>query len=218
MTTSTIILPSIPPTPTGSPKGFTIRARRPEDMPQLCDLLGRQQPGSKYPIVWPLPMPVPEFIEREGEVAAFVAEKADTNHVVGHVSVCRLVTSDHIDDGLGPTWAAAYGCKEDQLRIIGVLFTDPTFAGKGVGSALMDAATELASSGNNKAALDCLDTNVTALNFYLRRGWKIIGEWRDAPWLPAGSKSVVHLLILDEDKAKVRTNGAGDGAVENGRQ
>jgi GNAT superfamily N-acetyltransferase len=139
-------------------------------------------------------MPIPQFLERKGEVAAIVAADFD-GRVLGHVSVCRVLDppADPAEKDLGPKWAAAHGCGIDELRVIGVLFADPDMSGQGVGSALMAAATQEAQKG--KPVLDCLSTNTTALNFYLRRGWSIIGEWRDAPWLP-GERILVHLLIL----------------------
>ena len=51
-----------------------IRARREDDLAALVEILGRQQPVSRYPMRWPLPYPTERFISRTGELGAWVAE------------------------------------------------------------------------------------------------------------------------------------------------
>lgn len=52
---------------------FAIRPRTRTDLPALADLLERQQPVSRYPMVWPFPGGVEPFLVRETELAATCA-------------------------------------------------------------------------------------------------------------------------------------------------
>ncbi|WP_392467069.1 hypothetical protein ACF3NS_15025 [Arsenicicoccus cauae] len=63
----------------------SIRPRRDEDVPELARLLIEQQPTSGYSYRNPLPFPPQEFVRREGELAAFVAER--DGELLGHVAV-----------------------------------------------------------------------------------------------------------------------------------
>lgn len=163
--------PSAPPTRRSSPGNtpiFTIRPRRPEDLAPLAVVLAEQQPRSLYPISWPLPFPVDDFLQRDGELAAFVAEDNRTGETVGHVSVCGCIEppKDPKEAAeLDAVWAAGHGCAVSELRIIGVLFTDPAYAGTGMGSALFNAAIEVARKDGGRPVLDCLRTNTGPLAF-----------------------------------------------------
>jgi hypothetical protein len=44
-----------------------VRPRERCDLPTLVRSLGEQQPTSSYPMRWPLPFPVEQFIERDGQ-------------------------------------------------------------------------------------------------------------------------------------------------------
>jgi GNAT superfamily N-acetyltransferase len=156
-------------------------------------------------------MPVPQFIQRQGEAAAFVAECA--GQILGHVAVRYGLGGPEDEEELTTRWAQGHGCAEEDVRVIAVLFTDPAWAGKGVGSGLFRVATEAATANGGRACLDCLDTNTGALEFYKRRGWEIIGEW-DAPWVP-GLELNVYLMILPTKQVKkaVATSGTDSPAV-----
>lgn len=203
---SAIVLPSEPPSGTSTPS-INIRLRRPEDLPALGDLLKRQQPFSHYPVRWPLSMPVPKFIERPGETAAFVAECG--GQVLGHVAVRYGLGGPSDEDELTVRWAKAHGCAEADVRVISVLFTDPEWAGKGVGSGLFRAATEASLADGGRPCLDVVATNAAALGFYKRRGWKVVGEW-DAPWIE--EELNVYLMILPDEEAN------GNAAVADGTE
>ncbi|CAK9783647.1 acyl-CoA N-acyltransferase [Cutaneotrichosporon oleaginosum] len=206
---SAIILPSEPPSGASTPPSITIRPRRPEDFPALCDLLERQQPSSLYPIRWPLPMPVPQFIQRPGEAAAFVAECA--GQILGHVAVRYGLGGPADEEELTTRWAEAHGCEEKDVRVIAVLFTDPAWAGKGVGSGLFAVATKAARAGGGRPCLDVVSTNTGPLQFYKRRGWKIVGDWQ-APWVP-GMRIDVHLMILPMEAANGSVAGTDSPAL-----
>jgi len=165
---------------------FSIRARRPDDLPALAALLERQQPTSHYPMVWPFPGGVEPFLVRDGEVGAWVAELADGT-LAGHVT---LTSVD--DDELGHAWAAAHGVTVDQLRCVSVLFTDPELAGAGLGSALLEHATRVASL-DGYPVLDVVTTSQRPVQLYQRRGWRIVATL-PAPWHPDIDLQI-HLMV-----------------------
>lgn len=198
---SAIVLPSGASTPAAQAPGIKVRPRAASDFPALAALLERQQPTSLYPVRWPLPMPVDTFIARPGEVASFVAEGAD-GALLGHVAVRSGLGGPVDERELTTRWAVAHQCREEDVRVIAVLFTDPMTAGMGVGSALFRAATDAALKDGGRPCLDVVATNTGPVSFYHRRGWKTIGEW-GAPWNPDKLTSVL-LMILPLD------------AVENG--
>ena len=47
-----------------------IRARRDDDLPELARVLAEQQPVTRYPLRWPLPFPVEQFLVRATEEIA----------------------------------------------------------------------------------------------------------------------------------------------------
>lgn len=165
---------------------LVIRARQDTDLPALADLLGRQQPQTRYPFVWPFPQPIEEFLKRPTELRAWVAEIDDT--IVGHVSV---TTAD--DDPIGKSWAAAHNVDLTEIRCVSVFFSDITRAGQGIGSRLLATATEFAMA-DGYPALDVVTAHETPVNLYLRRGWQLI-ETTQAPWHPELDLPI-HLMIL----------------------
>ncbi|WP_460824645.1 GNAT family N-acetyltransferase [Nostocoides australiense] len=117
-----------------------IRPREDADLPELVEVLTRQQPGSRYPVRWPPPFPAVDFIKRPGELGAWVAVAGGA--IPGHVSVMRLpdeplVTSAGDEAAI---WSAGTGLPPHRLASVNALFVDPTAAGQGVGAALHDVA------------------------------------------------------------------------------
>ncbi|CAK9783822.1 acyl-CoA N-acyltransferase [Cutaneotrichosporon oleaginosum] len=179
----------------------TIRTRTSADIPALCDLLVKQRPASGYPELWPLPMPLPDFLQRDHEDGAWVALL--DGMIVGHIATAEVVEATEgrgapgrsgSTAGLGAAWAAAYGCPMERLRCVGTLFADAEYARSGIGSALLAAATEDVVARGLLPVLDCIKENVHVVEFYKRRGWVVIGEQR-APWSPHQHIDVV-LMIL----------------------
>lgn len=165
---------------------LVIRDRQDADLPALIDLLDRQQAQTKYPFIWPFPGPIEDFLKRRSELRAWVAELDGS--IVGHVAV---TTAD--DDAIGHSWAAAHGARIDQLRCVSVFFADITRTGQGIGSRLLQHATDFASA-DGYPVLDVVAAHEKPFNLYLRRGWQLI-ETTQAPWHP-DTDLPIHLMIL----------------------
>lgn len=165
---------------------LVIRARQDSDLPALADLLGRQQPQTRYPFVWPFPQPIDEFLKRPTELQAWVATLGD--EIVGHVALESVG-----DDPIGRSWARAHNVSLSELRCVSVFFADITKAGQGIGSRLLATATE-AALADGYPVLDVVAAHETPVNLYLRRGWQLI-ETTQAPWHPE-LDIPIHLMIL----------------------
>lgn len=190
----------------------TIRPRVPADIPALCDLLVRQRPATGYPELWPLPVALPDFLQRDHEDGAWVALLNDS--IVGHIATAEVVEATDgkgapgrsgSTTGLGAVWARAYGCGMEQLRCIGVLFADSEYAGAGIGSALLAAATADVLRRGLMPVLDCIKEKVHVVELYKRRGWVVVDE-QPAPWSPHTRIDVV-LMILPELKVSWAVSG-----------
>ena len=157
-------------------------------MPQLVEILVRQQPQTRYPFRWPSDRTPEDFIRRPGELEAWVAELDGA--VVGHVAIQAVLD----DDELGRVWAAAHGASIAQLRCISVLFADRRLARQGIGSALLERATQRALLEDGAPVLDVVAEHRTARHLYLGKGWVEVGRSRPG-WLPA-TEEPVYLMIL----------------------
>jgi GNAT superfamily N-acetyltransferase len=155
-----------------------IRLRAAADLPRLVEVLGAQQPISRYPIRWPLPVPPEEFVARDGELGAWVAEVEGT--VVGHVSLLEVQPGWEADG-----FEAATGLPRDRMASVSGLFVDPGATGLGVGTSLLEAALERARELGRFPVLDVAAQHERAVALYRRHGWSVVGEtWPD--WLPDG--------------------------------
>jgi len=164
----------------------TIRRRREEDLPELGRLLAEQQPGSAYPLEWPLPYPVRDFLVRPGELVSRVAARGAT--LLGHVSVLPP------DEDVGPAFTAATG--RGDLALVSVLFTAAGARGSGVGSLLLEDATTWIRQHRGLPVLDVVSTNARPIAFYRRHGWVEVGTARPS-WLPADEPDVLLMAAPD---------------------
>jgi ribosomal protein S18 acetylase RimI-like enzyme len=166
-----------------------IRLRRAEDLPVLADVLAAQQPVTGYPQRWPLPWPVEEFLVRDGELGAWVAEL--DGRVVGHVSAAEVGKGIEVDG-----WVAGAGRPAEELAAVSVLFVDHTVSGRGVGSALLDHAVEAIRSAGRLPVLDVVQETDKAVRLYQRKGWQVVGEARPW-WLPDDLLPVLLMVLPD---------------------
>lgn len=174
--------------PDDVPSPVTVRPRSPEDLPVLVDLIARFQPETGYPVRWPLPFPVEEFVVREGELGAWVAVL--DGRVVGHVSVIEPRDGWEVEG-----WSAGTGLAKDEMAAVSVLFVDLSVGGRGIGTTLLDHAVAQARALGRTPVLDVVQEHSIAADLYRRRGWRVVGEVRP-PWLPADRRPVL-LMTLD---------------------
>lgn len=167
-----------------------IRARTPDDLPALAEVLAAQRPYSGYPQRWPLPFPAEDFIRRDGEDAAWVADL--DAEVVGHVSVCGVGTGMEAD-----LWTAGTGRGTEELAAVSVLFVAHTARGRGVGSALLATAVEAIRATGRTPVLDVVQETTAAVELYRRTGWEVVGEGRPW-WLPADHLPVLFMALPDD--------------------
>ncbi|WP_211357211.1 GNAT family N-acetyltransferase [Nocardioides rubriscoriae] len=149
-----------------------VRERRPDDLPVLCDLLAAQQAESSYPVRWPLPFPVHDFLVRPGELKAWVVEV--DGEVAGHV------TAASVDEALAPVFEGATGAHGHHM--VSVLFTGAAARGRGLGGLLLDTAVAWIRERGHVPVLDVVPVHAPALALYRSRGWVEVGSWR-FPWL-----------------------------------
>ena len=154
-------------------RSVLVRGRTADDLPALVEVLAEQQFSSSFPLRWPLPFPVEQFLVRPHERAAWVAEV--DGQVVGHVSVIGP------DAELAPVFVEAVGT--DRLAMVAVLFVGLTTLGLGVGARLHDVAVAWIREAGLVPVLDVVPTHDRAVQFYRRRGWREIGSVRPG-WLP----------------------------------
>lgn len=156
--------------------GPRVRPRTSGDVPELIELLATQQPTSRYPLRWPLPFPVEEFVVRRGQWAAWVAE--DETRLLGHVAVGEPegVVAEQLRAALEPI-------RPDRFGSLSVLFVDPEAQGMGVGRLLHDTAVAWIRASGRHPVLDVVPSNRRALQMYEHLGWCDIGPVRPA-WLP----------------------------------
>ena len=152
----------------------TIRDRRHDDLPALAAVLAEQQAATRYPVRWPLPVPVEDFLVRPGEERAWVAEV--DGRVVGHVAVYAL------DGPLRAHFVAAVGSED--LAELAVLFVGSDVIGTGVGGRLHDTAVDWIVASGRQPVLDVVPVHDRAVEVYRHRGWEVVGEVQPA-WLAA---------------------------------
>lgn len=175
-----------------------IRPRRVDDVPALCEVLAGQQARSSYPLRWPLPFPVADFIVRPHELGAWVAERAGA--VVGHVSVQRVSAGaglgGYVDRGPDPLWCAALDCPVDRLGAVSSLFVGLDARGTGVGRALLAQAVARIRELGLEPCLDVQARSRQVRAVYAHLGWEEVGTFRPG-WLPDDEDDEIALVLRD---------------------
>ena len=171
------------------PPSVTVRPRTPADLPALVEILAAQRPATGYPVRWPLPFPVEQFVARPSELAGWVAVEGD--RVVGHVALTGVSEGWEADG-----WCAGTGRPASGLAAVSVLFVDPGVAGRGVGSTLLATAVAHARSLGRTPVLDVVSESSRAVGLYERHGWQVVGRARP-PWLPDDRDPLLLMALLD---------------------
>lgn len=172
---------------------MTVRPRRATDLPALAEAMARQQPVSRYPVRWPFPYPLADFIARPGELAAWTAEV--DGRPVGHVSVHPMPTEVAPDaTDLAALWAGAHRRPTAELAALGSFFVALEHQGTGVGRLLHDTAVGWIRASGRGPCLEVFTGSPRAHDFYTRLGWRDIALVRPA-WLPDGEPPVAVMWL-----------------------
>lgn len=167
-----------------------IRPRQPEDLPALAWVLTAQRARSRYPVRWPLPFPVEQFIARDGEMHAWTALLDGTP--IGHAAVTAVTETE-----VGLAWAAGAGRPVEELACVATLFVGDDVRGLGVGGRLLDTAVAVIVESGRTPVLDVVRSHSPAAAIYQARGWTVVGEARPT-WLPADEQPVLLMALLDD--------------------
>ena len=173
---------------------MTIRRRSPQDVPDLVRVLAAQRDATGYPVRWPLPFPVEDFLVRATELAGWVADDGDA--VIGHVALTGVGGGWEAD-----AWTEGTGLPASALAAVSVLFVDARATGRGVGSDLLRTAADHARTLGRTPVLDVVSESRRAVALYERHGWQVVGRARP-PWLPPDREPLL-LMVLPPDGTTV---------------
>ena len=162
----------------------TIRERRSDDISTLAVVLAEQQAATQYPVRWPLPISVEDFLVRPGEERAWVAEV--DGRVVGHVAVYAPAGE------MREHYVACVGTED--LAELAVLFVGSDVIGTGVGGRLHDTAVDWIVASGRQPVLDVIPVHDRAVEVYRHRGWTVIGEVQPA-WLAVDFPTMVLMTL-----------------------
>ena len=112
---------------------LVIRPRTEADVPALTEVLAAQQRLTRYPMRWPLPFPVEQFVVRDVDLAAWTAEL--DGRPVGHVAV-QCADEVFTPRLLAQHWERGHGLPVERLGVLGTLFVDPGVRRMGLGRQL----------------------------------------------------------------------------------
>jgi GNAT superfamily N-acetyltransferase len=143
-----------------------LRPRRERDLERCVALLRDVHEADRYPAIWPSD-PV-RWLSARDHLAAWVDDDGD--RLLGHLSLQRTDTSR-----ARPQWGDALGVPVERLAVVSRFFVAPDARGRGIGSALMARAEQLAADQDLCLALDVAEHNRDAITFYERRGWRRVG-------------------------------------------
>jgi GNAT superfamily N-acetyltransferase len=166
---------------------LVVRPREAADVTELGELLAAQRDASRYPLRWPLPFPVEEFVVRADDLAGWTALL--DGRPVGHVSAQRAA-----DEVVRPLWEQGHGRPADQLGVLGTLFVDPGVRGRGLGRLLHDTALGWLRDHDLGPCLDVVPIHAAAQAMYAAAGWREVGRVRPR-WLPDGEPDVVAMVL-----------------------
>ena len=181
------------------PDHVRYRARTDADLSVLAEVLAAQQPGSGYPLTWPLTTSMERFLVRTRETQSWVAEVG--GRVVGHVATERV---DGYDDEILRCWVEGAGVDAAELECVSVLFVDGNLRGHGIGTALLDLAVAAIRERGRVPVLDVVHQDGDAANLYRRRGWREVGE-ANLSWLPDGHPPL--LLMVSPSPSSINRRG-----------
>ncbi len=168
-----------------------IRPRTEADLPALTQVLAAQQSATRYPMRWPLPFPIEQFVVRDVDLAGWTAEL--DGRPVGHVAV-QGVDEVFTPRLLSAPWEQAHGRPAEGLGVMGTLFVDPGVRRQGLGRRLHDTAVEWLRERDLAPCLDVVPIHAAAVEMYAGLGWVEVGRVRPH-WLPDGEPDVLAMVL-----------------------
>ena len=137
-----------------------------------------------YPFRWP--QDPPRWLAGRDRLGAWVSES--DGDIDGHLSLLGLDETRARRE-----WREGVPAPVDRLAVISRFFVAPGARGRGIGSALLRAAEEHATTNDLRLVLEVADHNHDAIAFYERRGWERVGN---ASLLLDDGHSVLPLLLF----------------------
>ena len=166
---------------------LVVRPREAADVPALAEVLAAQRVATRYPLRWPLPFPVEEFVVRPHDLTAWTALL--DGRPVGHVSAQQAT-----DEVVLPMWERGHGRPADRLGVLGTLFVDPGVRRRGLGRRLHDTAVDWLREHDLGPCLDVVPIHAPAQGMYAAAGWREVGRARPR-WLPDGEPDVLAMVL-----------------------
>ncbi len=191
-----------------------VRPRNVADLPVLEAVLRAQQPESAYPVPWPLPGPVDQFIARDHELASWVALRDEIP--VGHVAIQSVAEAHGLPTYEDQTrtghetvdaWCRGHRRPVAELAAVVTLFVAPTARRTGVGATLLDTAVRWMSRHGYAPCLEVLPQHGRAVALYQRTGWHTVAHVRPG-WLPASYPPALAMVRPDADATRSDPRGA----------
>jgi ribosomal protein S18 acetylase RimI-like enzyme len=124
------------------------------------------------------------FVARPGALAAWVAELEGA--IAGHVALHRRTTEPAMH-----LISSRLGLSPEQVGVIARLIVAPNVRRRGLGIALLQAATDEARARNLEPILDVVTRHEAAIGLYDNAGWLRVGSVTLV--LPDGSKLEEHV-------------------------
>lgn len=164
-----------------------MRPRTTDDLPGLGRLAEAVWRTDRYPTYRPADLDlVQDFLVSNDAIEAWVAES--DGQLVGHVALHNTSSPDVMEVARQRT-----GRTDDQLAVVARLLVSPHTRSRGLGTALLNAATTEARSLGRLAILDVVTTYTAAIRLYEASGWQRIGTV-DFP-LPGGQSVPEHVYV-----------------------
>jgi predicted N-acetyltransferase YhbS len=161
-----------------------IRDRRPDDGAALEAIALETHHRDGYPKY--LPADLRSFIVENDALRAWVAQR--DGEILGHVALHARAAPEVMEIVLSAT-----GLDEDQVIVLARFLVAPWARRQGIGSALIERATEEAVSMGRRAVLDVVDTHHDAIALYERGGWTRAGR---VDWALPGGRPLREFVYL----------------------
>ena len=117
--------------------------------------------------------------EKEEEAVEITLNQLENDGFGMHqMFVCYVVEVDHVIQGMA-LFYPRYSTWKGKVIHLEDLIVNKTYRGQGLGTLLLDAVVKYANSkGVKRISWEVLDWNTKAIDFYNKKGAKILEDWR----------------------------------------